>query len=714
MTRPFLQLPAVAVAAFLTIHLSYQVGFATHYVVSIWPVTALNYWAVRRYGAPAIGAVFAADAANALFFLGVPPFVLLTSAGNSVAAWLAVLAERRVSSSEDIFASTRSALAFFLVGLGTISVVSALIGGIVLGIHFDLPGDAVFPLFWRWTLSDYTGGLILAPLLFTAGRLGLTRENKKESIADGLACLVSIGLVWIFGRSGLSELYGHYPTILVTMPLILWVALRSDTPRVCLVFTLVSISALILTLGAVSDLNDASWLAVQLYLTLVVACGYILHIVQLDRVRLLHELRRERNLLEERVAERTTELRREVELRSALAEKLKQAGKRAQAASRAKSEFLANMSHEIRTPLNGMIGALQLLEETRLGPEQRDLLRISGSCGKGLLTIINDILDLSKVEAGRLEVDNAPLNIKAHASEVLDGLRTAVRKEGVRLRLETSPDLPESISSDKLRIRQILYNLVGNALKFTDKGAVTVSISIDPIKDSEVEADLVLQVRDTGSGISRDQMATVFEPFTQGHPATSTLHQGTGLGLSIVQRLARLMGGSVKMESTEGVGTTVTVRLRVGLSPVAGNVVPKQKAPTKPNQEAAGPLHILLAEDNTVNQLILEKYLKKQGHLVATAENGSRALELLSEQDFDCILMDIQMPVLDGLEATRIIRANDSGRFNPRIPIVAMTAYAMTEDRERFLQAGVSDYIAKPVDLKRLSRILDRISSSSG
>jgi signal transduction histidine kinase/ActR/RegA family two-component response regulator len=714
MTRPFLQLPAVAVAAFLTIHLSYQVGFATHYVVSIWPVTALNYWAVRRYGAPAIGAVFAADAANALFFLGVPPFVLLTSAGNSVAAWLAVLAERRVSSSEDIFASTRSALAFFLVGLGTISVVSALIGGIVLGIHFDLPGDAVFPLFWRWTLSDYTGALILAPLLFTAGRLGLTRENKKESIADGLACLVSIGLVWIFGRSGLSELYGHYPTILVTMPLILWVALRSDTPRVCLVFTLVSISALILTLGAVSDLNDASWLAVQLYLTLVVACGYILHIVQLDRVRLLHELRRERNLLEERVAERTTELRREVELRSALAEKLKQAGKRAQAASRAKSEFLANMSHEIRTPLNGMIGALQLLEETRLGPEQRDLLRISGSCGKGLLTIINDILDLSKVEAGRLEVDNAPLNIKAHASEVLDGLRTAVRKEGVRLRLETSPDLPESISSDKLRIRQILYNLVGNALKFTDKGAVTVSISIDPIKDSEVEADLVLQVRDTGSGISRDQMATVFEPFTQGHPATSTLHQGTGLGLSIVQRLARLMGGSVKIESTEGVGTTVTVRLRVGLSPVAGNVVPKQKASTKPNQEAAGPLHILLAEDNTVNQLILEKYLKKQGHLVATAENGSRALELLSEQDFDCILMDIQMPVLDGLEATRIIRANDSGRFNPRIPIVAMTAYAMTEDRERFLQAGVSDYIAKPVDLKRLSRILDRISSSSG
>ncbi|HKK32805.1 MAG TPA: ATP-binding protein, partial [Desulfomicrobiaceae bacterium] len=632
MNRPFLQLPAVAVAAFLTILLSYHVGFATHYVVSIWPVTALNYWAVRRYGAPAIGAVFAADAANALFFLGVPPVVLLTSAGNSVAAWLAVLAERRFSSSEDIFADTRSALAFFLAGLGTISVVSALIGGIVLAFHFDLPGDTVFPLFWRWSLSDYTGGLILAPLLFTAGRLRLTRENQKEYIADGLVCLVAVGLVWMFGRSGLSDLYGHYPTILVTMPLILRVALRTDTPRVCLVFTLVSISSLILTLGTVSDLNDVSWLTVQLYLTLVLACGYVLHIVQLDRVRLLHELRRERNLLEERVADRTTELRREVETSSALAEKLKESGKRARAASRAKSEFLANMSHEIRTPLNGMIGALQLLEETRLGSEQRDLLRISKSCGKGLLTIINDILDLSKIEAGRLEVNKVPLDIRAHASEVLDDLRTAVRKEEVRLHLEASPDLPDSISSDKLRIRQILYNLVGNALKFTEKGTVTVSISIDPIKDSEEEADLVLQIRDTGSGISRDQMATVFEPFTQGRPATSKIHQGTGLGLSIVQRLARLMGGSVRMKSTEGVGTTVTVRLRVGLLSAVENTIPKQPAPTTPEHHATEPLHILLAEDNTVNQLIIEKYLKKQGHFVATAENGSRALELLSEQ----------------------------------------------------------------------------------
>ncbi len=714
MTRPFLQLPAVAVAAFLTILLSYHVGFATHYVVSIWPVTALNYWAVRRYGAPAIGAVFAADAANALIFLNVPPVVLLTSAGNAVAAWLAVLAERRVSSSENIFADTRSALAFFLVGLGTISIVSALIGGTVLAFHFDLPGDEVFPLFWRWSLSDYTGGLILAPLLFTAGRLRLTRENQKEYIADGLVCLVAISLVWIFGRSGLSELYGHYPTILVTMPLIMRVALRTDTPRVCLAFTLVSISSLILTLGAVSDLNDVSWLAVQLYLTLIVACGYILHIVQLDRVRLLHELRRERNLLEERVADRTTELRQEVELRSALAEKVKEAGKRAQAASRAKSEFLANMSHEIRTPLNGMIGALQLLEEARLEPEQRDLIGISQSCGKGLLTIINDILDLSKIEAGRLEVSHAPLNIRDHAAEVLEGLKAAVRKEGVRLDLAAHPNLPESISSDELRIRQILYNLVGNALKFTDKGTVTVSIDIEPIKDSDMEADLILQVRDTGAGISREQMATVFEPFTQGHPTTSKIHQGTGLGLSIVQRLARLMGGNIVMESTENVGTTVTVRLRVGLLPAAEKAVTKQPAPTKPEHHATEPLHILLAEDNTVNQLIIEKYLKKQGHFVATAENGSRALELLSEQNFDCILMDIQMPVLDGLEATRIIRANDSGHFDPRIPIVAMTAYAMTEDRDRFLQAGVSDYIAKPVDLKRLSRILGRISSSAG
>ena len=711
MSRRFLELTAITAASFLTILLSYRIGFASHNVVSVWPVAALSYWAVRRYGAPAMLAVFIADGLHSWMFLNIPPFVLLTSAGNSVAAWAAVQAERHFSSAENVFQDTRSALAFFLAGFGTLSIVSALIGVTVLSIHFSLAFPQAVPLFWRWSLSDYTGCLVLAPLIFTVRDLPASLGHIQKTILDGLACLAAIVLVWSFSYSSLSELYGHYPTILITMPLILWIAYRADTPRVCLAFTLVSVSALIITLASVSDLNDSSWLAVQLYLTLVVACGYILHIVQLDRVRLLRELGSERNLLEERVKEQTRDLRREVKLRTAISEKLREAGEKSRAASQAKSEFLANMSHEIRTPLNGVIGALQLLKDTPLKAGQQELVTVAGSCGRGLLVIINNILDLSKIEAGKLEINRTPLDIRALASDVLEGFKASLRNDRVELILNPARNLPKTIVSDGLRLRQILYNLVGNALKFTTEGSVTVSISINPVVEPGTDTQLILKVIDTGTGIPTNLMETIFEPFTQAEDHSSRTSQGTGLGLNIVQRLTRLMGGHVTMDSTEGIGTTVTVTTRTSIPEQQPEVSPAPASPETGEAAAAGPMRILLAEDNKVNQLIIQKYLKKAGHTVITAENGARVLELLPEAKADCILMDIQMPIMDGLEATRAIRNHDRGEFDSAIPIVAMTAYAMAEDRDRFLEAGMDRYISKPVNLKLLSRELATISA---
>ena len=379
--------------------------------------------------------------------------------------------------------------------------------------------------------------------------------------------------------------------------------------------------------------------------------------VQLDRIRLFGELREERNLLKKRVRDRTSDFKREVELRTVISEKLREAGEKARAASLAKSRFLASMSREIRTPLNGVIGALQLLEDTPLEPPQQELVTVSSSCGKGLLNIINDILDLSKIEAEKLEVTLAPLAIRAHVSAVLEGFKAAVQNDQVELLLDPAPDMPEIIMADKLHIRQILYNLVGNALKFTEKVSVTVTISIDPVVKPGNDTMLILQVKDTGAGIPADSLKNLFEPFTQAGLSTAKTTKGTGLGLNIVKRLTQLMGGSATMESTEGEGTTVTIRAKTHIPVQASDTPQLDPGEDEQEPENIAPLRILLAEDNKVNQFIIKKYLKARGHSVATAETGVQVLEMLAKSEYDCFFMDIQMPVMDGMEAAQAIRS---------------------------------------------------------
>ncbi len=376
----------------------------------------------------------------------------------------------------------------------------------------------------------------------------------------------------------------------------------------------------------------------------------------------------------------------------------------AEAASQSKSEFLANMSHEVRTPLNGVLGMLQLAQTTDLSEEQRDYVDTALSSGRSLLSIINDILDFSKIEAGRMEVVTEPFSPRHFLNDVLDTFTGQARDKGVELNSHIDKALPELLVGGKSRLRQVVFNLVGNAIKFTEQGSVNVAMDLMEKDAQDRTARVLISVQDTGIGIPDDKISQIFEPFTQVDGSYIRRHQGTGLGLGIVKRLADLMNGSLSVESEEGRGTTVYLGLELGYDPANGTgsgygrrVISCRKG-----------LKLLVVEDNRVNRLMAARMLGKLGHVVETASNGNDALDILTKRSFDAVFMDIQMAGMDGLEATRAIRAKDSG-IDPNIPIIAMTAHAMSGDRETFLSSGMDDYIAKPVELEEIEVVLSRL-----
>jgi PAS domain S-box-containing protein len=392
--------------------------------------------------------------------------------------------------------------------------------------------------------------------------------------------------------------------------------------------------------------------------------------------------------------------------------KLKAAKLQAEAASQAKSEFLANMSHEIRTPLNGLLGMLQLVRMGELDAERSQYLDVAMNSGESLLAIINDILDLSKIEAGKFELVPAVFDLRAMVRGVAETFSFPARSKGVRIEVEIDNGLPSLIRADQVRLRQILYNLVGNAVKFTHEGEIRISIILLGRRNGL--ARLELRVRDTGIGIPKDQQSGLFQPFVQASSAGNVRGSGTGLGLSIVKRIAGFMGGDVELSSEAGRGTTVVVHVEVELD---GNV-PKEEPDCASRQAccllSTGGLRILVAEDNSVNQLMIVKLLEKLGHSAVCAQDGPEALEILRRESFDCVLMDIQMPGLDGTEVTRLIRRQAHPEIDPRIPIIALTAYALSGDREKFLAQGMTAYLSKPVSMADLSAVLSEVVPQGG
>ena len=416
---------------------------------------------------------------------------------------------------------------------------------------------------------------------------------------------------------------------------------------------------------------------------------------------------------------------RDVSARKRTAVELERAKNAAESANRAKSEFVANISHEVRTPLNGIIGMSELLLASKMSDEQRQYLNLMRTSADALLHVINDVLDLSKIESGHFELAPAPFELVHRLDTVLEPLAVMARRKNLTFDVSIAPELPAVVSGDADRLGQVLTNLVGNAIKFTHEGSIHVTAAAampaagDPLGTCRVTFSIV----DTGIGIPEDQHALIFEAFTQGDGSTSRRYGGTGLGLAIVTSLVRQMGGSLEMTSSPGQGSTFSVSLpflraaRASLTPEPPDSLARLLGPAAATKSewastrTSRPIEILLVEDNPVNQRLALEILSRRGHRVTVADNGLQALEHLTGRTFDVVLMDVQMPEMNGLEATRAIREIECGTGR-HVPIVAMTAHAMSGDRERCLEAGMDDYLTKPIRAEALVTYVERLTMS--
>jgi len=399
----------------------------------------------------------------------------------------------------------------------------------------------------------------------------------------------------------------------------------------------------------------------------------------------------------------------DVSWRSALEREVHSTRDLAENAARAKSEFIDNMTHELRTPLNGAIGMLDLLAATGLTSEQREYVELSQGANRHLLEIINDILDYAKIISGEFKLNKRDFSPQTLIRAVAGALKPQAESKGLSFVWPEPESLPKRLVGDDARIRQILFNILGNAVKFTRSGEVR--LEMDCCFDGGIPGVRLMRfkVSDTGIGIAAEKLERIFDPFTQADGSYSRSFQGAGLGLGVVKRLVELMSGSILIKSEAGRGTVVEFSVSVD-EPGSAPAVPEPETLCA----LTSPLKILLAEDDGTNQIMISRMLEKMGHRVYCVENGVEAIKALRAEPFDCILMDVQMPILSGLDASRTIRTAPGFKDRADTPIIAVTAHALRGDKERFMKAGVNDCLFKPFSVEELSRMLSSVLGEKG